>query len=155
MKKIDLYKLSVYAFFIIFPIAFIVTNTVFFDGAFIEASFKWAVFFIIGCRLFTAGLFQAVKPSFTAQNIFEVNDEKALPLVRELGFANICIGLLGILSLPFDGMRISAAIVGGIYFAFAGIMHIFRKPTNKTEIFAMISDLYAVVVLAVFFFMSI
>ncbi len=60
---------------------------------------KWFIFWAIGMRLLTAGLKQTITPSFTAQQIFHISDKKSYAIVRELGFANICFGTVGIISL--------------------------------------------------------
>lgn len=59
------------------------------------------MFWGIGARLFTEGLRQAFNPAFTARDIFALTDPAGFTLVRELGFANIAMGLVGLLSI-FD-----------------------------------------------------
>lgn len=78
--------------------------------------YKWFVFSGIGLRLFVAGVKQAINPSFTAKEIFRINEERSLPLVREVGFSNISLGLLGILSVFAIKFRLAAAISGSVYF---------------------------------------
>ena len=58
---------------------------------------KWFVFWAVGVRLFVAGLRQASKPLFTLRDIFHIQDPSGQVVVRELGFANICFGLTGML----------------------------------------------------------
>ena len=60
---------------------------------------KWFIFSAVGLRLFVAGLQQSTKPQFTAKEIFHIDNPESFPIVRELGFANICFGLVGIVSL--------------------------------------------------------
>jgi hypothetical protein len=50
---------------------------------------KWFVFWGVGVRLGLAGGRQVLRPGFTARDIFRLEDEGALPLVRELGVANL------------------------------------------------------------------
>jgi hypothetical protein len=60
---------------------------------------KWFVFWGVGVRLFLAGVRQIFQPAFTATKIFELVEPGALPIVRELGFANVTMGALGLASL--------------------------------------------------------
>src|ERR1700749_728071 len=60
---------------------------------------KWFVFWAIGARLFIAGLRQVTKPAFTAKEIFHMTTDESYVVIRELGFANLCFGTLGVLSL--------------------------------------------------------
>lgn len=71
---------------------------------------KWFVFWSVGIRLFTAGLRQAIQPEFTARKIFELGDDAPLFLVQELGFANIAIGLVGLVSIARVGWVMPAAL---------------------------------------------
>lgn len=90
-----------------------------------------------------------LSPGFTAKEIFEINDLKSHPIILELGFSNICLGLLGVSSLAIHEFRLAAAFAGGIYYGLAGSMHLFRKNKNNTELFAMVSDLYIFIVLLI------
>src|SRR5579862_4102226 len=80
---------------------------------------RWWVFWAVGIRLFVAGVRQTIQPRFTAEEIFNVRDASALPLVREIGFGNLSMGVLGIWSLFHAGWVVPAAIVGGLYYGFA------------------------------------
>jgi len=111
---------------------------------------KWFVFWAVGVRLFAAGLRQAAKPLFTLRDIFHVQDPSGQVVVRELGFANICFGLLGILSLFIPGWRPAAAFTGGLYMGIAGVYHIIKKPETPNEVVAMVSDIYILVVMAAY-----
>ena len=59
---------------------------------------KWFVFWSVGVRLATAGLRQLLTPEFTARQIFKTESSEVLPLVSELGVANLSLGTAGILS---------------------------------------------------------
>jgi hypothetical protein len=63
-------------------------------------------------------------------------------VIRELGFANICIGLIAMTSLFQPGWRMPAAVAGGLYFGLAGMLHVFKKPDSRNEFIALVSDLY-------------
>jgi len=60
---------------------------------------KWFIFSAVGLRLFLAGIKQVKNPEFTAKQIFHIDSPDAFPVLRELGFANICLGLVGLVSL--------------------------------------------------------
>jgi hypothetical protein len=115
---------------------------------------KWFVFWAIGIRLFTAGLRQAAKPAFTAIDIFHIDSIESHIIIRELGFANICFGLLGILSLFVPEWRTAAAFTGGMYMGIAGVYHIIKKPASPNEVIAMVSDIFIFLVMAGYVFIS-
>jgi len=111
---------------------------------------KWFVFWAVGMRLFTAGLRQMVRPDLTAKDILGITDQRAFVVVRELGFANISMGLLGLLSLFQAGWTVAAAIPGGLFIGLAGINHILRRNKNALEKAAMLTNLFVFAVLLFF-----
>jgi fatty acid desaturase len=111
---------------------------------------RWFVFWAVGIRLFIAGARQVVQPRFTAEEIFGIRDRASFVIVRELGFANLSMGLLGICSVFRAGWIVPAAIVGGLYYGLAGVGHIFQNRKNAKEYTAMISDSFVFLVLTVF-----
>ena len=111
---------------------------------------KWFVFWMVGVRLFMAGVRQVAQPQFTAETIFEIKDRAALAIVRELGFANLSTGTLGLASLAAPNWLLPAAIVGGLYYGLAAAGHAFRSRRNFNEQTALISDIFAFVILAAF-----
>lgn len=111
---------------------------------------KWFVFWAVGVRLFIAGVRQVAQPQFTAESIFEIKDRAALGIVRELGFANLSTGTLGLASLAVPAWVVPAAIVGGLFYGLAALGHAFRGKRNFKEQTALISDIFAFVILAVF-----
>lgn len=115
---------------------------------------KWFVFWGVGVRLFLAGLRQTVQPRFTAEEIFEIHEIKSHAIVRELGFANLSLGTLGICSLVRAEWMLPAAIVGGLYYGLAAVGHVFRKSRNAKEYVAMVSDFFIFAVLAGFVWAS-
>ncbi len=108
---------------------------------------KWFIFSAVGLRLFVAGMQQAIKPQFTAKEIFHIHNAESFPIVRELGFANICFGLVGIISLFKPEWRIVSAVASGLYYAFAGLLHIVKKPVSINERFALWTDVFIFLVL--------
>ena len=111
---------------------------------------KWFVFWAVGVRLFIAGVRQVAQPQFTAESIFEIKDRAAFGIVRELGFANLSTGTLGLASLAVPAWVVPAAIVGGLFYGLAAAGHAFRGKRNFKEQTALISDIFAFVILAVF-----
>jgi hypothetical protein len=108
---------------------------------------KWFVFWMVGVRLFLAGLRQIVQPRYTAEHILGVKDPDATLIVRELGIANTAIGSVAVASLFFHHWELPIALVGTIFYALAGINHVTDKHRNKIQSFAMASDLVAAAVL--------
>ena len=154
-KKLSLYLVSILLLTLILPIAFVL-----FQWLISKAPFgwpligKWYVFWAVGIRLFIAGARQVTKPAFTAKEIFHIEDEASYVVIKELGFGNISLGLIGILSLFKAGWCAPAAIAGGLFYGFAGIQHILNKPVSKNEVIAMISDLYIFLILALYAFFT-
>lgn len=108
---------------------------------------KWYVFWAVGWRLFMAGVRQVAQPRYTAREILGLKSDESLVLVRELGFANLAIGTLGILSILVPAWMLAAALAGGIFYAMAGAAHVTQPHRNRLETVAMATDLFAAVVL--------
>ena len=151
MKNWKLYEWSIVLFFLIIPLTAIIANYYLVDTkeTIIEIALKWFVFSGIGLRLGSAGIKQILHPQFTAKEIFKISEKRVSFVVRELGFANLCFSILAILSFFVQSFLIPAAITGGLYFGFAGLLHVFKQKESDKEIFAMISDIYIFVVLTV------
>jgi hypothetical protein len=115
---------------------------------------KWSVFWGIGVRLFTAGMRQIIKPGLTSEGILGISGEKVWILVRELGAANVGIGLVAIVSLWKTAWQSPAALAGGLFLGFAGILHGANKHREIEENLAMYSDLFVAAIVLVFFFKS-
>ena len=111
---------------------------------------KWMTFWAVGVRLFIAGLRQVAQPAFTARDIFQIDDPRAGGLVREIGFGNLAMGLIGLASLLRPEWLVPAAIVGGLYYGLAGLGHLLKGGRNGKEDLAMLTDFLAFIVLAVF-----
>jgi len=103
---------------------------------------KWFIFWPVGIRLFMAGIKQSSNPEFTASRIFHLKSTESFVVIRELGFANISIGVMGILSVINNSWRPLAAITGGLFFGLAGLQHLFKKPDSQNEVIAMVGDLF-------------
>jgi hypothetical protein len=111
---------------------------------------KWFVFWPVGVRLLVAGIRQVAQPQFTAESIFEVKDPAANAMVREIGFGNLSMGVLGLVTLWQPAWLAPAAIVGGLYYGLAGLGHAFRSDRNFNEQTALVTDLLIFGVLAIF-----
>jgi hypothetical protein len=109
---------------------------------------KWLVFWGVGVRLFLAGVRQVGQPAYTATKIFEIEDPRANAIVRELGFANLSMGAIGLASLANPAWLIPSAVVGAIYYGLAGAGHVGRPEKNGIEQTALVSDLLIFAALA-------
>jgi hypothetical protein len=149
-----MYVPIVIALLLALPLVSIVAQIVLTDqGALYGASYlvvvaKWYVFWAVGARLSLAGLRQIIQPRYTAETILGLKGDESLFFVRELGFANVSMGSVGIVSLAAPSWVMPAAMLGGIYYGLAGINHCFYKGRNKLQNVALVSDLFAAAVLA-------
>lgn len=112
---------------------------------------KWFIFSAVGLRLFAAGIKQTTNPAFTAKEIFHINSQESLPIVRELGFANLCFGITGIISLFMPQWRIVSAFASGLYYGIAGLQHLLKKSAGANEKFALVTDILIFIFLLVYF----
>ncbi|MGD9921832.1 MAG: DUF6790 family protein [Pseudorhodoplanes sp.] len=129
------------------PVAAIVIQGATTGGSLIALAGTWFVFFF-GLRLLIAGFHQLAKPDFTAKTIFRITDPNAAKIVSELGFGNIAIGALGVLTLFNANWIVPAAIVMAIFYALAGGKHVMNAQRTASENWAMGSDVWAALVLA-------
>lgn len=113
-----------------------------------DLALRWFTFWIVGIRLLTAGAAQALRPEFTAEQIFGTTDPTVLPFIQELGFANLAFGTIGILCLFVRPWTVPAALAGVVFLGLDGIRHLFGGGGFTTDrIVAMVTDLIALVVL--------
>jgi hypothetical protein len=148
MVEDDVQLFAIVAFMIVLPISSILVEVFSSQSDLASSATKWFVFWSVGARLFSAGIRQVTKPEFTAKEIFEIGDPAASKLVVELGFGNLAIGLVGLLSLWFSEWIVPAAVAGALFFGLAGIQHVRNRDLNSKEKLAMWSDLYIAAVLA-------
>jgi hypothetical protein len=111
---------------------------------------KWFVFWAGGVRLFSAGLSQIFRPQFTYGTIFQIKDPEAGKLVKEIGFGNLSIGLLGILTMVVSAWTVPAALASGLFYLLAGIQHWLNGVGSTKETVALVSDLIVGVILVAF-----
>ena len=103
---------------------------------------KWFVFWSVGWRLLLAGVRQIAQPEYTARQILGLQSTESWTLVRELGFGNLALGIVGVLSLWLAPWQLAAALAGGLFYMLAGINHVVQKHRNRLENVAMVSDLF-------------
>jgi hypothetical protein len=132
-----------------FPVASTVLDTVLRNQGLLTAATvgKWFVFWAVGLRLLLAGLRQVIQPRYTAETILGINAPDALVVVRELGFANTALGVVGVGSIFAPAWTLPTATAGAIFYGLAGGNHLAHKKRNMMESVAMISDLFVSAVL--------
>ena len=147
-----LYLFYVIAVMMVFPVASILVELFVTEKSHDtwETIGKWFIFWAIGVRALTAGISQSLNPGFTA-SLLQV-DESSFVVIRELGFANTCMGLTGVISLFVPAWRNPAGFCVGLFLGIAGVLHITRiaEGINARETIAMISDLGAFLVVAAY-----
>lgn len=147
-----MYIISVTFLLLVIPIVSIVVEQVVFHTALTFLLIgKWFTFWSVGVRLLLAGLRQVKQPEYTAKEILGIKTNEVNIVVRELGFANISSGILGISSLFLPAWLLPAALIGGLYYGLAGVQHILKKEKNSLEQFATYSDLIIALFLLIFF----
>ena len=102
---------------------------------------KWFTFWGIGVRLLLAGLSQIFNPTMTSRTILGLESSDANIVVQELGFANLAIGAVGIISLLMPLWLLPAALTGGLFLGLAGIRHVMKAERNARENIALVTDL--------------
>jgi hypothetical protein len=107
---------------------------------------KWFVFSSLGLRLLLAGIKQLTDPSFTLEKIFNIRHSASIPLVKEIGLHNFCLGFAGVLTLCISSLSLGVLFIGGLYLGMAGILHVIKKPQTYNERVATISDIVAFIV---------
>ncbi len=114
---------------------------------------KWWAFWGVGTRLLVAGIAQVSGKGPTSAILGATTSGIEMKqLTRELGTANIGMGLAGLLALV-PGWAVPAGLAGGVFLLIAGAMHLPKKGKNAKETLATWTDLIvgvAIVVLAVY-----
>ena len=108
---------------------------------------KWFAFWSVGWRLLLGGVRQIAQPEYTAREILGLQSSESWTVVRELGFGNLALGIVGILSLWLPSWQLAAALAGGLFYMLAGINHSLQNDRNRLENVAMVSDLFVGVIL--------
>jgi hypothetical protein len=146
------YFILVIAQTIVFPIVSGIIELAVIGGDPIQVFGKWWVFWGVGTRLLVAGIVQVSGGGPTSAILGSAAPSvQEKQLARELGMANLCLGLAGLLALV-PGWALPAGFAGGIYLLIAGILHLPKRGKNAQESLATWTDLIvgvAVIVLAV------
>jgi hypothetical protein len=147
-----MYLVTVVLLLLVLPVASVVADRIWHGGGFdlMLSVGMWFTFWAVGVRLFIAGIRQLLRPQLTAEGIFAIKDPATFAIVREIGFGNLAMGTLGLLTLHWPAFLVAAAIVGGLYYGLAGAGHLFRGHRNFDGQVAMVSDFFIFAVLAVF-----
>lgn len=147
-----MYYLTIALLMFFLPIGSILVEFLVFRSslAFVSIIGKWFVFWGVGGRLLLAGLRQAIQPRFTAETILGIKGDGPLQVVQELGFANMAMGAIGLISIFNSAWVIPSAIAGCLFYGFAGIRHAAKGEKNAVENAAMWSDLFVSAVLLMF-----
>jgi hypothetical protein len=111
---------------------------------------KWFIFWGVGIRLFFKGVKLASTPQFTGLSLSSFKNRESYLLLLELGFANMALGSMGILSVINDQWRLIAAIAGAIYFGLADMLRLLKKPTGRHELVALVYNVLVFVGLVVY-----
>ena len=110
---------------------------------------RWWVFWGVGTRLLVAGIAQVSGRGPTEAILGATGPSvQAQQLARELGLANMGMGLAGLLALV-PGWPVPAGFAGGIFLLTAGILHLPKKNKNARETLATWTDLLVGVVVIV------
>jgi len=148
-----MYPAALTLLLLVFPVTCIAMDALVFNAgasSFMDLVGKWFTFWAAGVRLFLAGFLQVTRPRFTANTIFGIKGASANPVVREVGFGNLSLGTLGVLSLAMSSWVIPAALAGGLYYGLAAIGHMARGHRNAHGQLALMTDLFAVAMLGTF-----
>jgi hypothetical protein len=106
----------------------------------------WWVFWGVGTRLAVAGLAQVSGKGPTAEILGSTAASvQEKQLTRELGTANLAMGLAGLLALVRD-WALPAGAAGGIFLLIAGALHVAKKGKGPQETLATWTDLLVGVV---------
>lgn len=115
----------------------------------------WWAFWGVGSRLLVAGISQVVNPARTAQGILGIEDAGAELVVHELGYANLSMGLIAMVSAGAalcgaDGVwGIVGAAPGAVFLGLAGLRHVAKRGKNRDETVATWTDLLVFAMVAV------
>lgn len=141
---------------VVLPIASIIGEMSTTTGvvSFVLVAIKWFAFWAVGVRLLLAGVSQILRPGYTLKGILGIDEPRAHVIAQELGFANVSIGAAGLLSIVFSIWVLPVAFIGGLFLGLAGLNHLRRPERNLRENVAMISDLWAAIILLAAFVLS-
>lgn len=144
--KLFLYFINVVATALLLPILSVVCEYFLHNKPLtLHTAGAWFVFWAVGVRLLIAGIRQISKPAFTA-SIFGISSSESYPVIRELGFANVTMGMTACLALFYTSFYVPGILLGMLYFGLAGFMHVSKKAATFNEGVALVSDLYVFII---------
>ncbi|OJX68399.1 MAG: hypothetical protein BGO95_10385 [Micrococcales bacterium 73-13] len=146
------YFILVIAQTVVLPVVSATVELVAAGGDPVLAFGRWWVFWGVGTRLLVAGIAQVSGRGPTAAILGSTDASvQEQQLARELGTANIGMGLAGLLALV-PGWALPAGLAGGVFLLIAGLLHLGKRGRTAQESLATWTDLLVglvVVVLAV------
>jgi hypothetical protein len=144
MKRKELYGLILWcvSLIVICPVTSAVIEYRFDHSASWGSSlFKWFVFWAVGIRLFYKGIRLASSPQFTGFSLSRLRSRDSYAILLELGFANMALGTMGILSVINDQWRLIAAISAGVYYGLADMIYLVKRPMGQIELVKLLYNL--------------
>jgi hypothetical protein len=135
---------------IVLPIASALIELAIVGGDPVVAFGKWWAFWGVGTRLLVAGLAQVSGKGPTSEILGSAQATmQEEQLVRELGTANIGMGLAGLLAVV-PGWALPAGLAGGVFLLIAGLMHLPKRGKGPQETLATWTDLVVGLVVLAF-----
>ena len=112
-----------------------------------NTSLKWLCFWVVGFNAISAGVMQAFNPSYTA-NLLHVAMSDFI-IVEELGFAQLGIGIVALLSLKWVKFRKPAVMAYGIFIFGCTVIHFLRfSAIEMGEIISTLNDIWILILAA-------
>lgn len=108
---------------------------------------KWLCFWVIGFSAISVGVMQAFNPSYTA-DLLHVNMSDFI-IVQELGYAQLGIGIVALLSLKWVQFKKPAVIAYGTFIFGCTVIHFLRfSAIDLGEIISTLNDIWILIVAA-------
>jgi hypothetical protein len=101
---------------------------------------RWWIVWGVGSRLLLAGLSQLFVPERTAAILGSDGTAAERVLARELGVANVAMGLAGLLALN-PAWIVPAGAAGAVFLGIAGLNHVAKPGKSTHELVATWTDL--------------
>ncbi len=135
------YLLFILATMVVLPIASVVVEIRRKEQPILELIGKWFIFWGVGIRLLVAGITQITNPGFTVDLL--QSDENLYIIVQELGFTNLLLASVALLSVTKSNYRMLGTS-GALFMGFAGILHFLKLSSAMAPkaVVALWSDLW-------------
>ena len=118
----------------------------------IDVLMKWILFWTIGFRSVTAGLVQLFYPKYTASIIFGLSGDSFYIFIRELGMANISIGLAAMLCIRKNQWITPVTFITGMFYVLLTVNHIINFQAGIEELISLIFDILVLVISGLYLF---